>query len=194
MQCTGHDIQAQPINFCILENCEPNSRQWVTSVQKLTTDRGPDQSVMIVPQGKSPVENQMAVGATFKIVTFVLRSGSHLVRDISQKGPTHLKSLPIIMTIPLRFSFDPLGKIICADEQILFVSQCFRERTYNIQTPLSKRPRAGKRIKNSPRLVNVWSESLTLVIFSNIFLRFFLHAWPPVSLGNGPVRQGSSPV
>ena len=94
MQCTGHDIQAQPINFCVLENCEPNSRQWVTSVQKLTTDQGPDQLVMIVPQGKLPVENPMAVGATFKIVTFVLRSGSHLVRNISQKGLTNIKSLP----------------------------------------------------------------------------------------------------
>ena len=93
-----------------------------------------------------------------------------------------------ISNISQRFSFDPLGKRICADQQVLFVSECFRERTYNIKTPLSKRPRAGKRIKNSSRLVNVWSESLTLVTFSNIFLRFFLHAWPPISLSNGPVR------
>ena len=91
-----------------------------------------------------------------------------------------------ISDISQRFSFDPLSKIICADQQVLFVSKCFKERTYNIQTPLSKRPRAGKRIKNSSRLVNVWSESLTLVTFFNIFLRFFLHAYPPISLRNGP--------
>ena len=37
-----------------------------------------------------------------------------------------------ISDISQRFSFDPLSKIICADQQVLFVSECFRERTYNI--------------------------------------------------------------
>ena len=98
-----------------------------------------------------------------------------------------------ISDISQRFSFDPLSKIICADQQVLFVSKCFKERTYNIQTPLRKRPRAGKRIKNSSRLVNIWSESLTLVTFFNIFLRFFLHAYPPISLRNGPGGIGIFP-
>ena len=75
---------------------------------------------------------------------------------------------------------------------MLFISYCFRERTYNIQTTLSKRPRAGKRIENSSRLVNVWRESLTLITFPNIFLCFLLHAWPPVSLSNSPMGQRSS--
>ena len=93
-----------------------------------------------------------------------------------------------ISDISQRFGLDPLGNIICADQQVLFVSKCFRERTYNVQAPLSKRPKAGKRIEIFSMLVNVWSESLTLITFSGIFLRFFLHAWPLVSLSNGSVR------
>ena len=60
-----------------------------------------------------------------------------------------------ISDISQRFSLDPLGKIICADQQVLFVSKCFRERTYNVLALLSKRLRVGKRIENSSRLVNV---------------------------------------
>ena len=93
-----------------------------------------------------------------------------------------------ISDISQRFSLDLLGKIICADQQVLFVFECFRERTYNVQALLSKRPRARKRIENPSRLVNVWSESLILITFFDIFFRFFMHAWPPISLSNGPVR------
>ena len=41
------------------------------------------------------------------------------------------------------FSFNPLGKVIRADQQILLIPYCLRERTYNVQVLLSKRPRAG---------------------------------------------------
>ena len=58
--------------------------------------------VMIMFWRKSPADNQLAIDASFKIVTYILRSGSYLVRNISHKGLTNLKSLPIIMTIPLR--------------------------------------------------------------------------------------------
>ena len=52
--------------------------------------------------------------------------------------------------ISQRFSFDSLSEIICANQYILFISYCFRERTYNIQSLLSKRPKAVKRIKTPP--------------------------------------------
>ena len=47
------------------------------------------------------------------------------------------------------FSFNPFGEVICANLQIPLVPYYFREKTNNIQIPLSKRPRVGKRIKNS---------------------------------------------
>ena len=83
------------------------------------------------------------------------------------------------------FSFDPFSEVICADQQILCVSKGFRKRADNVQPPLSKRPRAGERIKKSSWLVDIWSESLALVTFSNILLRFLLHIWPPISLCDG---------
>ena len=93
-----------------------------------------------------------------------------------------------VSDISQRFNFDPLGKIICADQQILFISYCFREKTYNIQSPLSKRPRAGERIENSSRLVNFWREPLALITSLDIFLCLFLHVRPPVPLSNDSVR------
>ena len=69
------------------------------------------------------------------------------------------KSLDIhIFDISQRFNFDPFGEIVRADQQILFTSYCLREKTYNIQAPLGKGPRARKKIKNSSRLMNVWRE------------------------------------
>ena len=93
-----------------------------------------------------------------------------------------------ISDISQRFSFDLFGEIVCVNKQILFTSYRFRERTYNIQAPLGKRPKAGKRIKNSSRLMNVWCKSLTLITFFNIFLCFLQYAKPLVSLSNGLVR------
>ena len=49
-----------------------------------------------------------------------------------------------ISDIRQRLSFNPFGEIICADQQIFFISRCFRKWANNIQAPLCKRPRTGK--------------------------------------------------
>ena len=54
-----------------------------------------------------------------------------------------------ISDICQNFSFNPLGKVICTNQQISFIPCRFRERTYNVQSPLSKRPRAGQWVKDS---------------------------------------------
>ena len=89
------------------------------------------------------------------------------------------------------FSFNPFGKVIHANQQIPFIPCCLRERTYNVQAPLSERPRAGQRIKNSSWLMNVGCKSLALVTLLHILLCFPLHIWPPIALSEGPVRQRS---
>ena len=54
------------------------------------------------------------------------------------------KSLSIhILGICQWFSFNPFGEVIHANQQILLIPCCLRERTYNVQAPLSERPRAG---------------------------------------------------
>ena len=47
------------------------------------------------------------------------------------------------------FNFNPLGEVIHADQQPSLIPCCLREMSYNIQTPLSKWPRARQRIKDS---------------------------------------------
>ena len=54
------------------------------------------------------------------------------------------------------FSFNPLGEIIRADQQLSLIPYCLREMPYNIQGPLSKRSRARQRVKDTPWLVNIW--------------------------------------
>ena len=87
------------------------------------------------------------------------------------------------------FSFNPFNEVIRADQQIPLISYCLREKTYNVQAPLSKRPRVGQRVKDSSWLMNVWCKSLALVTLLHMLLCFPLHIWPPIALGKGPVRQ-----
>ena len=91
-----------------------------------------------------------------------------------------------------RFSLHPFGEIISSDYYVSLIPCCFGERTDNIKTPLSKRPGAGERVKDSSGLVDIWGESLTLITLLCIFLGLPLHVRPPVSLGKCPVRQQSS--
>ena len=138
---------------------------------------------ILYPQIKTVLPESFAI----KLKAIIRDEG---MRNLESSNNT-LPDKPFDIYIPdisQRFSFDPFAEIICPNEQILFISYCFRERTYNIQSSLNKRPRAGKRIKNFSRLVNVWRESLTLITFPNIFLCLFLLVWPPVSLGNGLMR------
>ena len=104
------------------------------------------------------------------------------------------KSLGIhIPNIGQWFNFNLFGEVICANQQIPLIHYCLRKMTYNVQTPLSKRPRTGQWIKNSFRLMNVWSKSLALITLLHILLSFHLHIWPPITLSEGPVRQRSTP-
>ena len=103
------------------------------------------------------------------------------------------KSLGIhIRDICQWFNFNPLSEVICADQQPFLIPCCLRERSYNIQAPLSKWPRAGQRIKDSSWLMNVWGKSLALVTFLHIFLCYLLHVQPPISMCKDSVRQGST--
>jgi len=47
-----------------------------------------------------------------------------------------------ISDICQRFSFNPFGKIIRADQQVSFIPDRFKERAYNVQSLLGKRPKA----------------------------------------------------
>ena len=98
-----------------------------------------------------------------------------------------------ISDICQRLHFNPLSKVIYADQQISFIPYCFRKRTYNVQSLLRKRPRAGQWVKDSYRLMNVWCKSLTLITLLHIFLCFLLHVRPPIALCEGPVRQRPAP-
>ena len=51
-----------------------------------------------------------------------------------------------ISNIRQGLSFNPFGKVVCADPQIFLVSRCFRKWTNNIKTPLCKRPRTREGI------------------------------------------------
>ena len=102
------------------------------------------------------------------------------------------KSLGIhISNICQWFSFKPFGEIIYADQQIPLISYCLRKRTHDVQAPLSERPRAGQRVKNSSRLMNVGCKSLALVTLLHILLCLPLHIWPLIALSEGLVRQRS---
>ena len=90
-----------------------------------------------------------------------------------------------------RFRLYPLGEIVGTDYYVSLIPCCFRERTDNIKTPLSKRPGAGEGVKDSSWLVNIWGEYLALITLLRIFLGLSLHIRPPVSLGECPVRQQS---
>jgi len=84
-------------------------------------------------------------------------------------------------------NFDPFGEIVCVNHQVSFISYCFRERAYHIQAPLSEWPRTGEGIKDPSRLVDIWSKLLALITLLGIFLGFFLHTRPPVSLSESYV-------
>ena len=84
-----------------------------------------------------------------------------------------------------RFGFDPFSEIISADEQISLVPCCFRKWPYDIQAPLSKRPRAGQWIEYPPWLMYIWRKPLALVALLHVFVRLFLHVWPQAILDYG---------
>ena len=91
-------------------------------------------------------------------------------------------------------NFDPLSKIVYPDQQVPLIPCYFGEKAYDVQSPLTKGPRAGQWIENSSKLMNIWHKSLALITLLYILLCFILHIWLPITLCEGPVGQGSAPV
>ena len=131
-------------------------------------------------------------GLAIKLQSIVRDEGTRDSKPSDNIFPN--KSLCIrIPNICQWFSFNLLSEVIRASQQISFIPCCLRERTYNVQAPLSKRPRAGQRIKDSFGLMNVWCKSLALVTLLHILLFFLLHIWPSIALSEGPIRQRTAP-
>ena len=86
-----------------------------------------------------------------------------------------------------RFSFHPFGEVIGSNYYVSLVPCSFGERTDNIKTPLSERPRAGEGVENPSWLVDIWGESLALITLLCVFLGLSLHVRPLVPLGERPV-------
>ena len=105
--------------------------------------------------------------------------------DISPDKPLSIH----VSNISKWLSFYPLGKIICPNKEPSLVPYSLGKWFHYIQTPLSKWPRVGKWIQDSPWLMNIWSISLTLVTPLRIILGGFLHARAPISLGEGFMSQ-----
>ena len=72
-------------------------------------------------------------------------------------------------------SFNPLGKVIHAYQQILLIPYCFGEKAHDVQSPLSKGPRAGQWVKNSPKL----STSLHTFVLLSAYLATSSLVWMP---------------
>ena len=60
-----------------------------------------------------------------------------------------------ISDICQKFSFNPLSKVIRANQLVSFIFCHFRKMTYNVQSPLRKRPRARQWVKDSSWLMNI---------------------------------------
>ena len=61
----------------------PISIRGLVSSQGLILGRGMHGTITVVPWEKSPAKHCLATSASFKRVTSIVRSGSHLVRNIS---------------------------------------------------------------------------------------------------------------
>ena len=86
-------------------------------------------------------------GFTIKLQTIVRDEGTRDSKPSDNIFPNEFLGIHIT-DICQWFSFDPFSEVIYADQQISLISRCLRERSYNIQAPLSKRPRTGQRIKD----------------------------------------------
>ena len=123
-------------------------------------------------------------GFTIKLKTIIRDEGVGDPKPSDNIFPN--KSLGIhISDICQWFSFNPRGKVICTYQQLSLIPYCPRKRSYNIQAPLSKRPKVRKRIEDAPWLMNIWDKSLTLVTLLYVLLCFLLHIRPPISLSEG---------
>ena len=83
-------------------------------------------------------------------------------------------------------SLNSFSEVISANQESPLIPCYLGKGPHNIQSPLSKRSRTRQWIEETPWLMNVWSESLTLVTFLHILLCFLLYIWPPIPLNEGP--------
>ena len=60
-----------------------------------------------------------------------------------------------VLDVGQRFSFHPFGEVIGSNNYVSLIPHSFGEKTDNIKTPLSKRPRAGEGFKDSSGLVDI---------------------------------------
>ena len=98
------------------------------------------------------------------------------------------KSLSIhILDVGKGLGFHSFGEVVRANEEPSSVPYSSGKGSHYIQALLGKRPGARQRIQNSPWMVDIWGIPLTLVTLFYIILRGFLHARPPVPLGEDPM-------
>ena len=91
------------------------------------------------------------------------------------------------------FGLDPFGEVICAYEKVPPIVLCCWQWTYDIQSPLGKRPRAGEWRKVIRGSMDNWRVFLALLAISHIYLGILLHIRPPVPLGDCVVGNGQAP-
>ena len=130
-------------------------------------------------------------GSAIKLEPVVRDKGSRDPESCNNVSPDEPFSI-YVSNVSQWLSFDPFGEVICANQQISLISCFLGEGAYNIQSPLGERPWAGQRVKNPSWLMDIRGKSLALITFLNILQSFLLHSQPPISLGKGSMRQGSS--
>ena len=91
---------------------------------------------------------------TIKLKTVVQDEGVRSSKARNDVFPNEFLGIHV-PDVGQRFSLYPFDEIIGANYYVSLIPCCFRERTDNIKTPLSKRPRAGEGVKDSPRLVDI---------------------------------------
>ena len=95
-----------------------------------------------IPIHNSQVTTRPPKGFAIKLETIVRNEGMRDPKPSNNIFPK--KSLRIhVPNICQWFIFNPLGKVICVNQQPSLSPYCLREMSYNIQTPLSKELRAG---------------------------------------------------
>ena len=92
------------------------------------------------------------------------------------------------------FGLDPLGEIIGSYQEVPPVVLCCWQWTYDIQSPLGKRPRAGEGCTVSRRGTDDWRVFLSLLAISHIDLGVLLHVRPAVPMGDCEVGNGPPAV
>ena len=130
-------------------------------------------------------------GFAVKLESIIWNEGSRDPESCNNVSQNEFLSI-CVSDVGQWLSFNPFGEVIYVDHQIPLISCCLGEGAYNIPTLLDERPWTGRRVEDLFWLMDIWGKPLALVTFFNIFQGFLLHSQPPISLGNGSVRQRSS--